>query len=42
MLQGFFSGNAFVGVVDKDFAEEGEELLVEVVGGGNNILQGVC
>ena len=38
MLQGFFGGNAFVGVVDEDFAKEGEELLVEIVGGGNNVL----
>lgn len=38
MLEGFFGGDALVGVVDEDFAEEGEELLVEVGGGGDDVL----
>jgi len=38
VLEGFFGGDALVGVVDEDFAEKGEELLVEVGGGGDDVL----
>lgn len=38
MLEGFFGGDALVGVVDEDLAEEGEELLVEVGGWGDDVL----
>jgi len=40
VLEGFFGGDALVGVVDEDLAEEGEELLVEVGGGGDDVLLG--
>jgi len=38
VLEGFLGGDALVGVVDEDLAEEGEELFVEVGGGGDDVL----
>lgn len=38
MPEGLFRGDAFVGVVDEDFAEEVKELFVEEVAGGDDFL----
>lgn len=38
VLEGVLGGDALVGVVDEDLAEEGEELLVEVGGRGDDVL----
>src|SRR5699024_5444515 len=39
MLQGLFGGDALLGVVDEDLAQEVEELIVESGGCGDEILR---
>lgn len=42
MLEGFFGGDAFVGVVDEDLLEEGEELSIEVCVWRDYVLESGC